>query len=140
MKISIFKSDIISEFRVSWKQHYLTSFQIANASLCIIDSAVIVKICSIFCFNLTTAFQDVKKFACKLKTKFQLLIKRILPKAKNWYMSPYRSSHREVCRRKDGRPTILLKKRPWHSCFPANFAKFLRTPFLQNTSGDCLDP
>ena len=29
----------------------------------------------------------------------------------------------------------LLKKRPWHRCFHVNFAKFLRTPFLQNTSG-----
>ena len=29
----------------------------------------------------------------------------------------------------------LLRKRLWHSCFPMNFAKFLRTPFLQNTSG-----
>ena len=26
-----------------------------------------------------------------------------------------------------------IKKRPWHICFPVNFAKFLRTPFLQNT-------
>ena len=24
----------------------------------------------------------------------------------------------------------LLKKRLWHRCFPVNFAKFLRTPFL----------
>ena len=24
----------------------------------------------------------------------------------------------------------LLKKRLWHKCFPVNFAKFLRTPFL----------
>ena len=31
----------------------------------------------------------------------------------------------------------LLKKRLWHRCFPMNFAKFLRTPFLQNTSGGC---
>ena len=28
----------------------------------------------------------------------------------------------------------LLKKRLWHRCFPVNFLKFLRTPFLQNTS------
>ena len=27
------------------------------------------------------------------------------------------------------------KMRPWHRCFPMNFAKFLRTPFLRNTSG-----
>ena len=28
------------------------------------------------------------------------------------------------------RPATLLKKRLWHWCFPVNFAKFLRTPFL----------
>ena len=33
------------------------------------------------------------------------------------------------------RPTTLSKKRLWHKCFPVNFAKFLRTPFLKNTSG-----
>ena len=35
------------------------------------------------------------------------------------------------------RPATLSKKRLWHRCFPVNFAKFLRTPFLQNTSGGC---
>ena len=30
------------------------------------------------------------------------------------------------------------KKRLWHRCFSVNFAKFLRTPFLQNTSGRLL--
>ena len=35
------------------------------------------------------------------------------------------------------RPIILSKKRLWHRCFLVNFAKFLRTPSLQNTSGDC---
>ena len=28
-------------------------------------------------------------------------------------------------------PGTLLKKRPWYRCFPVNFAKFLRTPFLK---------
>ena len=27
-------------------------------------------------------------------------------------------------------PATLLKKRPWHRCFPVNFAKFLRTTFF----------
>ena len=27
------------------------------------------------------------------------------------------------------RPATLLKKRLWHSCFPVNFVKFLRTTF-----------
>ena len=31
------------------------------------------------------------------------------------------------------RPATLLKNRLWHRCFPVNFAKFLRTPFLKNT-------
>ena len=29
----------------------------------------------------------------------------------------------------------FIKKRLWHKCFPVSFAKFLRTFFLQNTSG-----
>ena len=32
----------------------------------------------------------------------------------------------------------LLKKRLWQRCFPVNFVKFLRTLFLQNTSGRLL--
>ena len=38
--------------------------------------------------------------------------------------------------RKDSglRPATLLKKRLWYRYFPVNFVKFLRTPFLQNTS------
>ena len=34
----------------------------------------------------------------------------------------------------------FIKKRLWHRCFPGNFAKFSRTPFLQNTSGRLLLP
>ena len=39
------------------------------------------------------------------------------------------------------RSATLLKKRLWDSCFPVNFVKFLRTPFLteqcfiQNSGG-----
>ena len=36
------------------------------------------------------------------------------------------------------RPATLLKKRLWHRYFPVNFTKFLRTPFLQNSSGRLL--
>ena len=32
----------------------------------------------------------------------------------------------------------ILKKGLWHSCFPVNFAIFLRTSFLQNTFGQLL--
>ena len=43
----------------------------------------------------------------------------------------FRSSHQRCS------SATLLKKRPWHRCFPANFVKFLKTPFLQNNSGGC---
>ena len=36
------------------------------------------------------------------------------------------------------RPANLFKKRLWQRCFPDNFAKFIRTFFLQNTSGRML--
>ena len=32
----------------------------------------------------------------------------------------------------------LLKKKLWHRCFSVNFAKFLRKPFIQDTSGRLL--
>ena len=35
------------------------------------------------------------------------------------------------------KPATLLKKSLWHRCFSVNFAKFLRTPFLPNTSSGC---
>ena len=36
------------------------------------------------------------------------------------------------------RSVALLRKRFWQRCFPVNFAKFLRKPFLKNTSGQLL--
>ena len=42
-----------------------------------------------------------------------------------------------VLRKSCLRPATLLKKSLWHRCFSADFAKFLRTPFLQITSGGC---
>ena len=36
------------------------------------------------------------------------------------------------------RPATFFKKRLWQRCFPENFAKFLRTSLLQNTSGPLL--
>ena len=41
------------------------------------------------------------------------------------------------------RAATLLKKRLWYRCFPlvqVNFAKFLRTPFLQHTWRQLLKP
>ena len=36
------------------------------------------------------------------------------------------------------RSATLFKKSLWHRCYPVNFAKFLRTLFLQKTSGRLL--
>ena len=44
-------------------------------------------------------------------------------------------SHQRFSMKKGLRPATLLKKRLWPRCFPVNLAKYLRTPFLQNTSG-----
>ena len=33
------------------------------------------------------------------------------------------------------KPVYSERRRLWHRCFPVNFVKFLRAPFLQNTSG-----
>ena len=46
------------------------------------------------------------------------------------------NSQENTCGRVSG--LQLYKKRPWHRCFPVNFAKFLRTPSLQNTCGQLL--
>ena len=35
------------------------------------------------------------------------------------------------------RPATLLKKRLWHTCFPVNFAKFLRNLFYRTPLDDC---
>ena len=41
-----------------------------------------------------------------------------------------RSNFQEVLFEKDLRSATFLRKRLWHKCFPVNFVKFLRTPFL----------
>ena len=45
---------------------------------------------------------------------------------------------KHLCQSLFFRPATLLKKRIWHRCFLVNCAKFLRTPFLQSTSGRLL--
>ena len=75
------------------------------------------------------------RFTCKWPYIFSWTILPLplpLPLPPNWSISYLnRSSGPEVFYR----PASLLKKRLWHRCFPVNFVKFLRTPFLQNTSG-----
>ena len=53
----------------------------------------------------------------------------------------FRDSHQRCSIEKDVLKNFLkFKERHlglWRRCFPVNFAKFLRTPILQNTSGGC---
>ena len=50
-----------------------------------------------------------------------------------WLVRVYRSSHPRCFW-----PSTLFEKRVWRRCFPVNFVKFTRTPFLQITSGRLL--
>ena len=51
---------------------------------------------------------------------------------KNRVLRNLANSQENICARL--RPAPFLKKILLHSCFPVNFAKFLRTPFLQSTT------
>ena len=46
-----------------------------------------------------------------------------------------RSTHQRYSVIRRCKSATLLKKRLWHRCFSVNFVKFVRTPFLQDTSG-----
>ena len=56
---------------------------------------------------------------------------------KKVFLEILQNSREDTCARvsfliKPG-PATLLKRRLWHRSFPVNFAKFLKTPFLQRT-------
>ena len=105
-------------------------------------------------------FRVRKCFLRDLKT-FHFVFKITISKMRN-LCSRFRSSHQR-CSMKKGvfrifskftgkypcqnlffnkvtglRSATLLKKRFWDRCFPVNFVKLLRIPFLQNTSGRLL--
>ena len=79
---------------------------------------------------------------CFRKVKFlqnETLLKGVLGNFCKDYNSHHRFSLQRCSIKKDVlRNFVLLKQRRWHRCFPVNFTKFLRTPFLQNTSGGLL--
>ena len=74
----------------------------------------------------------LQKLYCKLKIKSTLkeASKIIFIGYKRHYC---KSQPPEVFYKKRPQPATSLKKRPWHWCFPGNFAEFLRTLLLQNT-------
>ena len=87
------------------------------------------------------AFFSVKQSSIKqfLHHSYSVLMCELM----SWWSSkpaPFSSSRPEVFRKKGVALQLYLKKGLWHRCFPVNFAKFLRTSFLPNTSGGCFWP
>ena len=81
------------------------------------------------CTNLTIA-NCCKRIIIFLLSSFVdfnwlLLSKMILVRV------PRKQAVGRMCSVKKVRPATLLKKSLWHSCFPVNFAKFLRAPFFK---------
>ena len=65
---------------------------------------------------------------------------------KNVFLEILQNSQENTCARVSfliklqAQPATLLKKRLWRKCFPLNFAKFLRTPFvIEHLCGLLLD-
>ena len=49
--------------------------------------------------------------------------------AKKVFLEIFQNSQENTCAQVSW-PATFLKKRLWHNCFPVNFTKFLRRPFL----------
>ena len=77
----------------------------------------------------TTYMCEISSILLKFCARFWQI--SIFSARKEWQPCTFRSSRRRC----SVEPATVLKKRLWHRCFPVNFAKFLRTPFLENTSG-----
>ena len=77
-----------------------------------------------------------KVFSYKNQRRRCFIIKVVLKISQN---SPKKKQYQSFFFNKVAGPTFL-KKKIWHRCFPVNFPKFLRTPFLQKTSGQFLLP
>ena len=58
---------------------------------------------------------------------------------KKVFLEILQNSQDSTCNKVAGlSPATLSKRRLWQRCFPVSFAKFLRTPFLQDTFGRLL--
>ena len=83
--------------------------------------------------------------ACKLRIPLFLLNNRLRTKKPVFYACGniltcilLLDFSMSVLRNLSGAACNFIKKETLHKCFTVNFAKFLRTPFLQNTSGRLL--
>ena len=87
-----------------------------------------------YLFNNVILFESLKdtiqKISCK--RKFKKLLSEALTQrcsVKKMFSEISQNSQGNTCVRLT--PGTLLKKRLCHRCFPVNFAKLLRTPFLK---------
>ena len=80
-------------------------------------------------------FNEHQTLKFKIKIHKNTAIRRQPPEVfnKKGFLKISQNSLENAC----ARASFLKKRRLWHKCFPVNFAKFLRIPFLQNTSGGC---
>ena len=78
-------------------------------------------------------FNEHQTLKFKIKIHKNTAIRRQPPEVfnKKGFLKISQNSLENAC----ARVSFLKKRRLWHKCFPVNFAKFLRIPFLQNTSG-----
>ena len=85
---------------------------------------------------------DMKLYRlCKIKTRVWLETKlKMLQKQplEVFYIKSCSLKISQTSQENRPQPATSLKKILWHRCVPVNFAKILRTPFLQNTSGPLL--
>ena len=75
-------------------------------------------------------FQEQSGIFCKHTGKEALICGILLP-------ATLKNSNENILLLAECFRNYIMKKRLWYMCFPMNFSKFLRTPFLQNTSGGC---
>ena len=78
-------------------------------------------------------FNEHQTLKFKIKIHKNTAIRRQPPEVFNekGFLKISQNSLENAC----ARASFLKKRRLWHKFFPVNFAKFLRIPFLQNTSG-----
>ena len=90
--------------------------------------------CPSYLFNNVILFESLKDTIQKISSrrKFKRLLSEAVAQScsvKKVFLEISQNSQDNACARL--RPATLLKKTLWHRCFPVNFAKFLRTPFLK---------
>ena len=93
-------------------------------------------------FPRTGKLLDLEKHSCQKKHKtifltfcYFIVEKTSTPKTQKVYLWYYSTKIFYTLFRSWPDACNFIKMRPWLKCFPVNFAKFLRIPFLQNTTG-----